>query len=125
NIYSFRDVFAGRLLLSKANLEAYTEYAVSKHYRKADGVTEGSAIYANADYMFGPLQLGGAYKHYDNFSYRLQDLPLANYHAETLSDALASGIDEEGWQARALLNLGYAWSLSADYAEAWDSPKDK
>lgn len=125
NHYSFRDVFAGRMLLSFGSLDAYTEYAISKNYRQPGGATDGSAIYANADYMIGPLMLGGAYKKYEDFSYRLQDIPLANHHGETLSDALSSGLDEEGWQARASLNPGSALSLSADYAEAWSSDKKR
>jgi hypothetical protein len=125
NRYSYRDVFAGRMLLSLGNLEAYSEYALSRNYRQAGGDSEGRAIYANADYMIGPVLLGGAYKLYEDFSYRLQDLPLANHHGETISDALASGIDEEGWQARATVYLSSAISLSADYAEAWNSMEDK
>jgi hypothetical protein len=97
--YSQRDVFSGRVLINLGSLEAYAEYAESQLYRLSGiDVMYGSAKYANLDYMLGNLQLGGAYKHYDDFQYRLHDLPLANYHGETLSDALASGADEEGWQ---------------------------
>jgi len=117
--YAFRDVFAARSIASLGNLEAYAEYGVSRSYRNADPDSEGSAIYVNADYMLGPIQLGGAYKRYEDFSYRLQDLPLANHHGETISDA------EEGWQARAMWILDSGLTFSADYAEAWDSSKDK
>ncbi|MCB5267773.1 MAG: DUF6029 family protein [Candidatus Cloacimonetes bacterium] len=125
NQYAFRDVFAARSIISLGNMEAYAEYAYSNNYKMATADTEGQAIYANVDYMIGPLMLGGAYKLYDDFSYRLHDLPLANHHGETLSDALASGLDEEGWQARTTLFLSPTISFSADYAEAWDEAKDK
>ncbi|MCB5287155.1 MAG: DUF6029 family protein [Candidatus Cloacimonetes bacterium] len=126
NKYSFRDVFAGRLLFTQGNLDSYAEYAYSEQYRLLGSpAIQGSALYVNTDYMLGNLQLGGAYKSYEDFGYRLQDIPLANYHGETLSDALASGLDEEGWQARLLYNLSESLSFTADYAEAWDGAKDK
>jgi hypothetical protein len=125
-VYSQRDVFAGRVQLNIDNLEAYGEYAESYTYKQPGLPTSlGSAIYANADYTLGILQLGAAYKKYDDFQYRLHDLAMANYHNETLSDALATGQDEEGWQARAAIALSKCLSLSGDYAEAWDSSKDK
>lgn len=124
--YSFRDVFSGRMMLSKGNFDVFSEYALSKKYHlPGASAQDGSAIFADANYMIGNLILGGAYKRYEDISYRLQDLPLANYHLETISDALASGIDEEGWQARAAYALSSNIYLSADYAEAWDSSKDK
>ncbi|MCB5266087.1 MAG: DUF6029 family protein [Candidatus Cloacimonetes bacterium] len=124
--YSFRDVYAGRLLFTQGNFDSYAEYAYSDQYRlQGSSAIAGSALYLNADYMLGNLQMGAAYKNYDDFSYRLQDIPLANYHGETLSDALASGLDEEGWQARALYNFGESIVFTADYAEAWDSAKDR
>lgn len=124
--YSFRDVFAGRMLFTLGNLDSYVEYASSDQYRlQGSSAIQGSALYANADYMLGNLQMGAAYKNYEDFGYRLQDIPLANYHGETLSDALASGLDEEGWQARLLYSLGESLSFTADYAEAWDDAKDK
>jgi hypothetical protein len=120
--YRFRDVFSSRALFSYGNLDSYAEYAIRLPGSKA---VSGSAIYANADYMLGDLILGGAYKRYQDFFYRLQDLPLANHHSETLSDAQASGLDEEGWQARAMYNLSPELYLSVDYAEAWDQDQAK
>lgn len=125
NRYSFRDVFAGRMLFNWHNLDTYSEYAISKNYRLAGGSQDGSALYINADYMLGAVQMGAAYKRYEDFSYRLQDIPLANYHGETLSDVLPSGLDETGWQARAMVNITAQISLMADYAEAWDLDQDR
>lgn len=124
--YSQREVYAGRLQLNLGGLDAYGEYAKSESYRLIGSPTTfGSAIYASGDYNLGALSFGGAYKKYDKFNYRLQDLPMVNYHEETLSDALASGFDEEGWQARSTLYLGETISISGDYAEAWNSSKEK
>ncbi|MCB5253233.1 MAG: DUF6029 family protein [Candidatus Cloacimonadaceae bacterium] len=124
--YSFRDVFAGRLLVTQGNFDSYAEYAYSDQYRlQGSSAIQGSAFYLNADYMLGNLLLGAAYKNYEDFGYRLQDIPLANYHGETLSDALASGLDEEGWQTRLMYNFNESLSFTADYAEAWDEAKDK
>ncbi len=123
--YSFRDVFATRAIFSHGNLDTYAEFALSKSYRlQGSDDSDGSAIYLNADYFWGDLSIGAAYKRYDDFSFRLQDLPLANYHSETLSDLLASGLDEEGWQLRAGYALMDDFYLSADYAEAWDQSGD-
>lgn len=124
--YSFRDVFSGRTQMSFGSFEAYAEYATSENYRLIGSEAKnGSAIYANADYSWKIFQLGAAYKRYRDFDYRLHDLPMANYHSETLADALASGKDEEGWQARGTINLSQDFSLYADYAEAWDEAKDR
>ncbi|MDD4224616.1 MAG: DUF6029 family protein, partial [Candidatus Cloacimonetes bacterium] len=88
---------------------------------------DGLAIYTSASAYFGPVQIGGAYKHYDNFAYRnrLQDLPLANHHNETLADDLASGADESGFQAWTNIALGQSLNLDLDYAEAWDQNWNK
>lgn len=124
--YNQRDVFTGRAQVNWSYLEAYVEYANSETYKQTGLPTSfGSAIYANADLSLGVLQLGGAYKKYDDFQYRLHDLAMANYHNETISDAIPTGLDEEGWQARGSLTLSECLSLTGDYAEAWDTPKDR
>ncbi|PKN71844.1 MAG: hypothetical protein CVU50_09720 [Candidatus Cloacimonetes bacterium HGW-Cloacimonetes-3] len=126
NVYNQRDVFSGRMQINGENLGAYAEYASSETYKQTGLPTDfGSAIYANADYSLGKLQLGAAYKKYTDFQYRLHDLAMANYHNETISDALPTGLDEEGWQARAAYSVTECLSVSTDYAEAWDSLKDK
>ncbi len=125
-VYGYRDVFAGRGNLNLGDFQAYAEYATGKSYRQEVIAEDNiSAVYANAEYLFGPIIVGGAYKRYQGFDYRLNDLPLANYHNETLSDALGSGQDEEGWQARASYTLADGVYLHADYAEAWDAAKEK
>ncbi len=126
NNYAQRDVYSGRMLITWDMLDAYAEYAGSEAYKQPGLSTSfGKAIYANADFNLGVIQLGGAYKLYDDFQYRLHDLAMANYHNETLSDALASGVDEEGWQIRSTITIGEAANLNVDYAEAWDSSKLK
>ncbi|NLO44457.1 MAG: TonB-dependent receptor [Candidatus Cloacimonetes bacterium] len=123
--YGNRDVFAGRLMMNKFNLEISGDYAYSQRYRYFDGDTDGHAAYVNAEYQLGDLLIGGAYKDYRDFNYRLNDIPLANYHGETLSDSSESGQDEQGWQARADYSLFDRLYLSADYAEAWNTGREK
>jgi len=126
NRYSYRDVFAGRMKLSLGSLEAYTEFAAGKDYRQGNIPSKDiQAFYANAEYLIGSLIVGASYKDYEGFDYRLNDIPLANFHGETLSDALGSGKDEQGWQVRATYHLGDSIYLNADYAEAWDESKVK
>lgn len=124
NTYLYRDVAAGRMQYSNAFLDGFAEYAYSKQY-KANDISLGHAAFISADYFWDVLLLGAAYKNYRGFDYRLNDIPLGNYHGETLSDALASGQDEEGWQLRAAYTLLDNYYLNMDYAEAWDSSGDK
>ena len=123
--YGNRDVFAGRFMMNKFNLELSGDYAYSQRYRYLAGDKDGHAAYVNAEYQLGDLQIGGAYKKYRDFNYRLNDLPMANYHGETLSDSSHSGEDEQGWQARANYSLFDSLYLTADYAEAWSKGHDK
>ena len=126
NIYNQRTVFAGRLNYATEYIDLQAETAVSKLYHQPGIDTKnGKAIYVNGSYYFGPVTLGGAYKQYDKFQYRLNDLPTANYHNETLSDASATGEDEIGWQGFGTVAFTDGLNFTADYAEAFNSDKDK
>ncbi len=126
DIYDQRDVISGRMGFSKWDLDASVEYAHSElYYPNTPGLTKGSAIYATADYFFHPFQIGSAYKRYENFSYRLHDLPLANHHGETLADNQSSGVDEEGLQGWLNWEITDQISYKLDYAEAWSRNKEK
>ena len=126
NIYNQRTVFAGRLNYATEYIDLQAETAVSKLYHQPGIDTKnGKAIYVNGSYYFGPVTLGGAYKQYDKFQYRLNDLPTVNYHNETLSDASATGEDEIGWQGFGTVAFTDGLNFTADYAEAFNSDKDK
>jgi len=126
NIYNQRTVFAGRLNYATEYIDLQAETAVSKLYHQPGIDTKnGKAIYVNGSYYFGPVTLGGAYKQYDKFQYRLNDLPTANYHNETLSDASATGEDEIGWQVFGTVSFTDGLNFTADYAEAFNSEKIK
>ena len=126
NIYNQRTVFAGRLNYATEYIDLQAETAVSKLYHQPGiGTKNGKAIYVNGSYYFGPVTLGGAYKQYDKFQYRLNDLPTANYHNETLSDASATGEDEIGWQVFGTVSFTDGLNFTADYAEAFNSEKIK
>lgn len=126
NTYSESDVFAGRLGFANDWVEARAEYAARDYYGRGPGLPQiaGDALYGTLSFSFGPLQIGGAYKNYHQFQYRLQDLPLANHHNETLADNQGSGLDEEGAQGWLMLGLGEAFSLNLDYAEAWNAARE-
>jgi hypothetical protein len=126
NHYNQRDVFSGRFNYNLGSLDLSGEYVSSELYHQP-GIepTTGKAIYATGSYNLGPLSLGGAYKEYDKFQYRLHDLPLANHHSETLSDGQASGQDEIGYQGYGTIDFGKNISLLVDYAEAWNSSKER
>jgi len=126
NIYNQRTVFAGRFNYATEYIDLQAEAAVSKLYHQPGIDTKnGKAIYVNGSYYFGPVTLGGAYKQYDKFQYRLNDLPTANYHNETLSDASATGEDEIGWQVFGTVSFTDGLDFTADYAEAFNSDKIK
>ncbi len=124
--YNKRDVFGGRMNISFSNLDLQGEYALTKLYHMPGiSAIEGKAAYANGSYGIGPLTLGAAYMLYDDFQYRLHDLPLANHHNETLSDAQATGLDEEGFQGYASYVLSPALNVNVDYAEAWNTDQSR
>jgi len=124
--YDQRDVFGGRLNLTRGIIELNGEYSVSKLYKRENAAPalDGSGIYLNSSVNVYPVTLGLAYKRYEDFSYRLQDLPMANYHNEPLEDT-NPGISEEGLQASLSWNISDQLSWTGDYAEAWNLEKFK
>lgn len=124
--YKQDDILGARAKLIQDQFEISVEGA-SRDDKLVAGMLNGLAVFTAASAYFGPVQLGGAYKHYDNFSYRnrVQDIPLANHHNETLADDLASGTDERGFQAWTNIAFGQYLSLNLDYAEAWDQAREK
>ncbi len=124
-IYSQRDVFGARMSIATGGLDLQAEAALSRLYHQTGiAAKDGKAIYVNGNYSWGAVSIGAAYKQYDAFQYRLHDLPSANHHNETLSDASASGEDEIGYQGFGTIAISQALSLNIDYAEAWNSNKD-
>lgn len=128
NNYSQTDLFGGRATLNMGPLSLYGEYSSRELYRRGNPALQaitGSAIYATADYNASFFQAGAAYKKYDQFQYRQQDIPLANHHNETLADNQASGVDEEGAQGWLNIYPSDKWSVVVDYAEAWNKANTK
>jgi hypothetical protein len=125
--YNQSDVFGGRATLDKGALSLSAEYSTRELYRRGPGLPSlsGSAFYGTASLNLGLIQLGGAFKDYDSFQYRLQDIPLANHHNETLADDLASGSDEQGFQGWVNYTLWDDIYFILDYAEAWSADYDK
>ncbi|MBM4404346.1 MAG: hypothetical protein FJ042_08240 [Candidatus Cloacimonetes bacterium] len=127
NRYNQQDVFAMRSAVNLGYLDAYAEYAVTELYRNAPTNYDGNAFYANMNlYPTGlPVQFGAAYKRYDRFNFRLQDLPTANHHNQTLADDQNAGLDEEGLQGWIAWTINDQLTLNFDYAEAWNNDQDK
>lgn len=126
--YSQTEIYAGRLGINRGPFSVKAEYAVRDLYKRGNAALapiSGSAIFASGDLSLGPFMLGAAYKNYDQFQFRQQDIPLANYHSETLSDNQASGLDEIGLQGWTNLSLGSSLSLDLNYAEAWNKAETK
>ncbi len=126
NTYSQNDVFGGRLKFQSGVFDLSAEYSQRELYHRGMGLApvSGTAMYANTALMFEPVQVGAVYKSYDKFQYLLQDLPLANYHNETLADSQSSGTDEEGFQGWANFSFINNIGIYVDYAEAWSSAQD-
>lgn len=124
--YNQRDIFGGRLLFNLDPVEVNAEYSGSKLYKRENGLPaqNGSAIYSTANVNLYPFTIGAAYKRYDQFSYRLQDLPMANYHNEPLED-LNPGLSEEGLQGMLTWSAADNLSFNLDYAEAWNLEQTK
>lgn len=127
NTYNQSEAYSGRAKIMLGAFDLSAEAATRKLYKRGMGLPsiEGSAIYADAGYAFDRVQFGGAYKRYDQFQFRLQDLPMANHHSETLSDNQGSGIDEEGFQGWTTVSLSECLNINLDYAEAWNRDKTK
>ena len=105
-------------------MSLWSEAAIRELYHRGSAALKplnGQAIIAGADYFWGPMLIGAAYKNYDQFQYRQQDVFLANYHGETLADSQASALDEEGLQGWIGFDISDSWNLEANYAEAWSS----
>lgn len=128
NNYSQSEIYATRLGLNHNWFNFQGEYAIRKlHDRGCETLApiEGSALYLNADVNFGPATVGAALKKYDHFNFRQQDIPLANYHGETLSDNQASALDEIGAQIWGIFAVDDGLSLEMNYAEAWNKDYSK
>ncbi|MDP2173629.1 MAG: DUF6029 family protein [Candidatus Cloacimonadaceae bacterium] len=127
NTYNQSEVFSGRMRYNIGIVEIYGEYATRELYKRGFGLSaiSGSALYADASITLDRIQFGGAYKNYDQFQFRLQDIPLANHHNETLSDNQGSAIDETGFQGWTTFSPAENISLNLDYAEAWNKDETK
>jgi hypothetical protein len=119
--YDQRDVFGARMQYGSDLIDASAEYAITELYKREAFLDplDGSGLFASVSVNLYPVQVGLAGKRYENFSYRLQDLPLANYHNEPLEDT-NSGISEAGLQGWASWTINDEFSTSLDYAEAWN-----
>ena len=126
--YDQSEVYFTRLAFNYDAFSLWSEAAIRELYHRGSAALKpisGKAIIAGADYFWGPVLIGAAYKNYDQFQYRQQDVFLANYHGETLSDSQASALDEEGLQGWIGLDISDIWNVELNYAEAWSGDQKK
>ena len=122
--YDQSDVFFARLGFNYSSFSFWSEAAMRELYHRGSPALKpvsGKAFIAGADYSLGPVLVGAAFKNYDQFQYRQQDVFLANYHGETLADSQASALDEQGVQGWIGWDISDNWNVEANYAEAWSS----
>jgi len=128
NIYSQTDLIGARAKYAQGRITASAEFGTRHLFHRGSPLLEsvrGTGIYAGADISFDTWQAGINGKYYDSFQMRLQDIPLANHHNETLADNQASGVDEQGLQGWATWYPFASASLNVDYAEAWNADWSK
>jgi hypothetical protein len=126
--YSQTDLIGGRAKYAKDRITASAEFGTRHLFDRGSvwlNSVRGFGAYAAADISFDNWQAGIAGKYYDKFQLRLQDIPLANHHNETLADNQASGVDEQGLQGWITWNPFSPVSLNLDYAEAWNAEWSK
>lgn len=97
--YSIREVYSGRLGYAHEKFELKAEYAESKKYHNEFGGTQyGSAFYGDLNLYLGKFTITTAYKNYQDFVNRLNELPTANNSEKPLVDyGYDVGADEYGY----------------------------
>lgn len=128
NQYSLYNLIGSRLGLNLNSFELSAEYALMQEdadkkeftFQKAQ---EGYAFYTNISAYLGKFTLAGAYKRYDEFNFRLHDLPTVNYSGEPLTENPSNpiGYDEEGLQGELRFVPNFTHEFLVNYAEGWNS----
>lgn len=119
--YSIREVISGRIGYYHDFFELNTEYAESKQYHNELGGTNyGNAIYSDLNIYAGKFTLTGAYKNYDNFVHRLNELPTVNHSEEPLVDyGYDVGSGEEGYMTVIRFVPDFENEFIINFANGW------
>ncbi|MCD6182235.1 MAG: TlpA family protein disulfide reductase [Candidatus Cloacimonetes bacterium] len=122
--YNIREVYTGRLGFAHEKFEIKGEYAKSKQYHNEFGGTKyGTAFYGDINVYLGTITLTTAYKNYQDFANRLNELPTANSSEKPLVDyGYDVGADEYGFMGviRYVPNKENEFVLNAGYGKSDD-----
>ena len=125
--YNIKNIFGGRFEYSHDFFDLKTEYAQNERTQLADKDLSGSALYSNLNIYAGKFTFTTAYKKYDRFDDRFNELPTANYSELPIAeygDSSTPGFDEEGLQLITVYNPTYEDEIIVNYAEGWSSDKN-
>lgn len=124
--YSIREVLSGRMGFYHDLFELNAEYAESKKYHNEFGGTKyGNAFYSDINIYAGKFTFTGAYKNYDKFVHRLNELPTVNHSEEPLVDyGYDVGFGEEGFMTVVRFVPNFENELVINFANGW-SKDDK
>ena len=119
--YSIREVISGRMGFYHDYFEVNAEYAESKQYHNEFGGTKyGNAFYSDLNVYAGMFTVTGAYKNYDKFVHRLNELPTVNHSEEPLVDyGYDVGSGEEGYMAVVRFVPNFENELVVNFANGW------
>jgi hypothetical protein len=120
--YNQLNLYGGRLSYSLPNFaDLHAEYAIIDEDNAEFTPREGHAIYADLNLYISDFTISGAYKNYNRFDLRLNDLPMVNNTEEPLSEAVIPGYDDEGVMASVQYNPGFRSQYKLSYAEGWNN----
>ena len=128
--YNIKETYSARMNFSQKLFEINAEYAASKQYHnEINNEIKGHGFYSDVNIYAGKLTFTGAYKNYDNFFHRLNELPTANSSGKALVDySYDIGSNEQGFMGviryvpndknEFILNSAYGWSKKYDIEQA-------
>ena len=124
--YNIRETYSGRIKYSTKLFELNSEFASSKQYHNEFENEEfGHGFYSDLNIYAGKFTFTTAYKNYDNFYHRLNELPTANNSEKPLVDyGYNIGSNEQGVMGvirfipneknEFIFNGAYGWSEDFD-----------
>lgn len=124
NRYNQLNLLGGRISYSLSSFaDLHAEYAIIDEDKAEFTPREGHALYSDLTFYISDFTISGAYKNYDRFDLRLNDLPMVNNTEEPLSEAVIPGYDDEGVMATVQFNPSMSSQYKISYAEGWNSDK--
>lgn len=118
--YANRKLYTSKVGLSFDMWDFYGEYAYTENDKASlHDISYGNGVYATSNLYFGDFTLTGSYKYFDNFNYRLADIPTLNHADEDLDNYIQVGLDEEGALGEVSWDNDNFGKVLVSYAEAW------